>query len=121
MTLFSLLSIVRESSLTSWHSQLYAGLLFLLQTAAIVVTSQVELLTNLPDVIFRFPPEPEAAVYNWPPAADMSHIGALQESSCACPRGKAGNYRWTGHLSFTPCHLPDDIRDAYAGGQPHEL
>ena len=27
----------------SWHSQLYAGLLFILQTAAIVVTSQVDI------------------------------------------------------------------------------
>ena len=98
MTLFSLLSIVRESSLTSWHSQLYAGLLFLLQTAAIVVTSQVELLTNLPDVIFRFPPEPEAAVYNWPPAADMSHIGALQESSCSRSRGETRDHRGAGRL-----------------------
>ena len=101
---------IREEGLTSWHSQLYAGLLFILQTAAIVVTSQVQIMTNLtklPSSCFFFffctlPSEPEAAVHNRSTTSNLSHIGAVQESSCSCPRGKAGDHCWTGHLPFIP-------------------
>ena len=47
-----------------------------------------------------FSSEPEAAVHNRSTIADLSHIGVVQESSCSCPRGKAGDHCWTGHLSF---------------------